>query len=163
MKLIIVMCFALFVLVQNVFGQLNELIDQNVRDASESFNQLMNETDQRKETPRLWIHVRNRNQEKAVTNIQDWLKDINLDGRAIDLRPLQLVKDGPADSQLRFFKTQDKIEAEKLLRKLQKILPNLHLNDLSRQFGRITWIKAGHYELWFSPNVTELKAIFPDT
>jgi hypothetical protein len=157
MKLIGIGCLAVLFLTQNVYGGLKQLIEQNVRDASQSYEQIMIETEAQRETPRLWFHVHNMDQQGAVAGISSWLKNIKLDGRAIDVKPVQIVDNGPSTSQLRFFKEQDKSEAGQLKQALQKVIPNLRLIDLSQQYGHLTWIKTGHYELWLGLDVTKLE------
>lgn len=157
MKLSIVLGFSLFLLVQNAHSGLKELIEQNVKDASKSYDQVLIETEQQKNAARLWIHVRNEDQNKAVKEILEWLKSIKLGGKTIELRPIRLVEYGPNESDLRFFKKQDAEYAKHLLTKLKKILPKLELKDLSRQYKNIVWIKPGHYELWLSPDIKILK------
>ena len=144
--------------VQNTFADLNAVIEQNVKDATASYNQLGADTEQMAQAPRLWVHVRNIKQEKAVKDISSWLNSIVLNGIKVSFRPIQLVESGPSESQLRFFKQQDREQAEELLIELKKVLPVLQLRDFSNQFKDIGWIKRGHYELWLAPNVDSLKA-----
>jgi hypothetical protein len=144
-----------FFMVSSAFAALSELIEQNVKDSSKSYDKLIG-AEQEKATQRLWVHVQSKKQEKAVLEAVGWLKSIELAGKKIDLRPIQSVKSGPSDNQLRFFKRQDKNNAEKLLIKLGTAIPQLHLIDLSQQYDGISWIKTGHYELWLAPGLEQL-------
>lgn len=158
MKLTIVLVFIMFVLAQNAYSGLNKLIKQNVKDSTKSYDQVLIETEQQKNAPRLWIHVQSEDQKKAVTNILGWFKSIKLGGRTVELRPIQWVKYGGQVSTLRFFKKQDAKEAEQLFIELKKVLPLLKLKDLSRKYRSIEWIMPGHYELWLSPDINTLTA-----
>ena len=150
--------FALLIFAQNaVSGMLNELIEQNVYGTARPSRQSI-ENVQQGVMPRLWIHVRSNEQQKAVSDKLDWFRRIQLNGINIEIRPIQLVQSGPAESQLRFFRKQDKAEAVQLLRELRKILPQLRLQDLSERYKNYEAAYAGHYELWLAPNVTMINA-----
>jgi hypothetical protein len=127
--------------------ELNEQIKQNIDDATESYKNLVN-----KEPARLWIQVRTEEQMKLLENLAEWLKPFGL----IKIEPIQLVKDGPKQTKLRFFSKQDKDQAENLLKTLTKIFPKLELQDLSDQYGDMGWLQAGHYELWLAPDVKNI-------
>lgn len=153
MKYIIVLALVLVVTTQNSYAQLNELIKRNVKKSTDSYELLLKSTEKTRETPRLWIHVRSSTQEKTIQDAGVWLKSISLGGRTIEVRPIQILNTGPSESQLRFFRIQDKKEAEQLLHELKKALPQLQLKDFSRQYQGIDWLKPGHYELWLTPAV----------
>jgi hypothetical protein len=148
MKKRIFLVLILLFFAQNSFAMLNDLIRNNVNGANKSYEQIVNN-----EPARLWIHVRSKEQEKAIQDINSWFKNVKVGEGAINLRPIQLVKNGPKYSQLRFFFKQDKDEAIQFLMELRKIIPHLQLNDLSGQYRDIGWLKPGHYELWIAPDV----------
>ncbi len=150
----IAFALVMLVLARSASAQLNDLIKQNVQDARSSYKQLSGE--QRIETPQLWIHVRSDAQKKLVAENLKWFGSIQLRGKGIDVRPLQLVAKGPEQSQLRFFKRQDREEAEQLLGELKKGFPGLQLQDLSGRYQAIEWLKPGHFELWLAPNVSKI-------
>jgi hypothetical protein len=158
MKLTILLAITTFIFAQNAYSGLNELINQNVKDSTKYYNKVLIEAEQQKYVPRLWIHVEREDQKKAVTDILEWFKSIKLGGKALELRPIKYVKSGPQVSQLRFFKEQDAKYAEQLISELEKILPLLELKDLSFRYKKIEWIKPGHFELWLSPDINNLKA-----
>ncbi len=143
----------LLLISQNVCAGLDELIQKNINNADESYKQIVN-----KQPSRLWIYVRNQQQEESVQKINSWLESIEVGGKKIILRPIQLVKDGPKNSQLYFFFKEDKDEAEQLLIKLQEVLPKLRLKDLSDKYKSfsIDWYKAGYYKLWLAPDANIL-------
>ena len=60
---------------------------------------------------------------------------------------------GPRVSQLRYFKKEDGPEAQELFKNLRLFIPDLELKDFSSQYSNVSWIKRGHYELWFSEEV----------
>jgi len=150
----IVLAVVMLVLARNASAQLNDLIKENVQDARSSYKQLSGE--QRIEAPQLWIHVRSDAQRKLVAENLTWFGSIQLRGKRMDVRPLQLVAEGPEQSQLRFFKRQDREEAGQLLGELKKGIPRLQLQDLSGRYQAIEWLKPGHFELWLAPSVSKI-------
>ena len=154
MTRIAILCAAALLMSQNAAAQLPGLIDQNVKDAKAAADRLTHV--QRQGTPQLWIHVRNDAQRRAVQNRLDWFRMLQVDGRRLNLRPLELVKSGPPQSQLRFFKSADRAQAQALLVELRKAVPLVALADMSRQYGEATWIDSGHFELWLALSVTRI-------
>ena len=150
------LALTLVVMAHTALAGVRELIEQNLKDATTSSQQLLTGSEREGTASRLWIHVRNKNQEKAVIEKREWLQGIELAGKRITLGPVQLVGSGPSDSQLRFFKKRDEDGAKQLLTKLKAVVPRLHLTDLSRQYEALDWIKPGHYELWLAPDVNRL-------
>ncbi len=146
-----ILILILFFATKNVFADLNDLIRRNINSSSKSYEQIVD-----KQSPRLWVHVRNQEQEKFIQdlNATNWFESIKLNDTPINFRPIQLVDNGPKLTQLRYFFKQDKDEAELLLKQLLKIIPQIQLKDFSNQYGTI--LVRGHYELWLAPNVTKL-------
>ncbi len=149
---IMLLLILLFATQNSVAIKLDEQIKQNVDQAKKSYEQLINQ-----EPPTLWIHVRTEQQREILQNIADWLKPVSL----IKIEPIQIVKDGPKKNQLRFFSSQDKEEADDLLRNLQKIFPQLELQDLSSQYGTMSWMETGHFELWLAPDLKKVQPPAP--
>lgn len=147
-KIVLILCL-LFTAQATFAMDLKDRMKQNAIQAQKSYDQLMNQ-----EPPRLWIQVRTEQQRQLLQHIADWLKPVSL----IKVEPIQLVKEGPKKNQLRFFSSQDKEEADELFKKLQKIFPQLELQDLSEQYGAMSWKETGHFELWLAP---ELKKFTP--
>ena len=143
-----------FFLVQNASGGLNELIKQNVKDATTSSSQLG--VEKQRVVPQLWIHVRNEEQKRAVLDNLSWFKSIEVGRVTVDIRPIQLVTNGPRDTQLRYFKRQDRDQAQQLLAEIRKVFPQSRLQDLSAQFVSAAWMKSGHYELWLAADVGKI-------
>jgi len=159
MKLTAIVVPIMIILAQSAYSaKLNELIEQNVKNSTKSFEKILDKEKQNKEVLRLWIHVRSESQKKELTAIIDWIKKIRFNGATIDLQPLQMVESGPNVSDLRFFKPQDQKIANALFAELKKGFPSLELKDLSSQYRGIDWITPGHFELWLSPDVRNLKA-----
>lgn len=70
---------------------------------------------------------------------------------------MQVVDYGPNDTELRFFKSRDAEQARALARVLRDALPALELKDFSSQYGKVGWLKPGHYELWLAPQVNRFE------
>jgi hypothetical protein len=148
MKYQTVLLLSLLFAVQNSSAiKLNEQIRQNVDQAQKSYEQLI-----KQEQPSLWIHVRTVEQQKLVEKIPEWLKRVAL----VKIEPIQIVKTGPKKTQLRFFSIQDKEKAEDLFKKMQKVFPQLELQDLSNQYSTMGWMEAGHFELWLAPDLKKI-------
>jgi hypothetical protein len=136
-----------------VNADLNELIQQNVLDADKSYEQIISTVEQPLKPSQLWIHVRSDNQTGLAEELYKQVSSANLPGIRIERKPLQFVSSGPRVSQLRYFKKEDGSEAQKLLETFRLIIPDLELKDFSSQYSHDSWIKRGHYELWFSAEV----------
>jgi hypothetical protein len=130
------------------------LIQQNVESAKRASARVAD--DLRGQAPQLWIHVRNQGQKAEVERKLGWFGDLRVGGQKVDIRPPILVQNGPGVSQLRFYKSADQREAASLAADLRKAIPRIVLQDLSAQYGKVTWIDAGHFELWLSPDVVRL-------
>ena len=85
-----------------------------------------------------------------------WFKAIQVNGRRLDVRPIQQVATGPQQSQLRFFKTADRTLGQMLLAQVSKAIPAVVLQDMSNAYRGATWIEPGHFELWLAPGVTRI-------
>lgn len=156
MKTIACTAFALTVFSCHAMGaDLNTLIKQNVQDATRAYQKQRAST-RATESIRLWIHVRKETQRKIAKKIQARLAKARPTDK-IEEESIRLVHVGPSRTQLRYFKAEDKAQAKKLLEALRKMIPNIQLEDLSRDYARMTWIKRGHYELWLDPNLSRLK------
>jgi hypothetical protein len=138
----------------NSFGQLNELIKKNVNTATRSHDAVLAAGSAVKEPGRLWIHIRTKDQEKSAQLINSHLTRMNLGGRKIFAQPIQVVSSGPRNTELRFFREQDSADAVEILKELRKDIPGAQLKNLSAQYRTVEWIKPGHYELWFAPEVS---------
>jgi hypothetical protein len=74
-----------------------------------------------------------------------------VDGAAVAPQRVQLVQDGPAVDEIRYFKVADRAGALAIVQALKKVLPRVWLRDLSAEYDQVVWIKHGHYELWLAP------------
>ena len=153
MKYKIIALFTLLFAIQNAFAiKLDEQIRQNVDQTKKSYEKLINQ-----QPPSLWIQVRTEQQRQLLQNIADWLKPVSL----VKVQPIQVVNDGPKKSQLRFFSSQDKEDADDLFKKLNRIFPQLELQDLSSQYGNLSWMETGHFELWLAPELKKVELPSP--
>ena len=158
MRQIALVAVLLIFSLRHVDAGLNELIQQNVKDATKSYDRTLSSYQVSTEPARLWVQVRNESQKELGKKLLEIMTTANLERRKIVSKPLQLVDFGPEKSQLRFFKKQDKKEAVELLEVLRKYIPQIELRDLSRQYADVGWLTSGHYELWFSPELTALQS-----
>jgi hypothetical protein len=134
--------------------ELPRLIDKNVRSAVSASARLSD--DVKNQAPQLWIHVRNEGQRREVEGKLGWFRNLQVEGRKLDVRPLQVVAVGPLQTQLRFFKSADQAQAQALLAEVKKAVPLVVLQNMSSQYGQATWIDPGHFELWLAPNVLRI-------
>ncbi len=98
-------------------------------------------------TPRVYIHIVSEDQRDKAREVEDFLE--SLDSKKLVVPGIELVSTGPSTSELRFFRSGEKEEAEKILRIVNIEGYNLRLRDLSRQYENSRAIRPGHYEIWF--------------
>jgi hypothetical protein len=82
--------------------------------------------------PRLWIHKRSTEQDSLVDWVEKQAALTELPGGPVEIKPVQLLNSGPRTSQLRYFKSVDR--------------------DRVETYSTVTWLKAGHFELWLAPD-----------
>jgi hypothetical protein len=138
---------------------LNELIDRNVRDANTAYQKSLPGAQLPASPVFLWIHVRNEGQESLAQQILNEMVKIPSDQWTIEPKPVQKVDSGPSRSQLRYFKQQERQQAQVLLAALRTLIPQLDIADLSGTYENAEWIQQGHYELWLAPDLTNLQPI----
>jgi hypothetical protein len=150
--------FALVLFSGQVSGAtLNELINQNVRDATRTYEKTLPPAQQPATPAQLWIHVRNDGQKQLAQEILDKVAKTGFRQSKVEQKPIQKVDSGPGKSQLRYFKRQDQTQARELFDMLRTLIPQLELSDVSGKYESVGWIKSGHYELWLSPDTMRLQ------
>jgi hypothetical protein len=157
MRKLILFITALMFLSISAEAGLRELIQRNVQDAEKSYEQTISPIETRSKTFRLWIHVPTEKQRRVGKEILKRFAESGLDEKEIENNPIQVIDNGPPDTQLRYFKKEDLSQASELLSKLKRFIPNISLKDFSRQYSNIKWIKPGHLELWLSPRLLHLR------
>jgi len=158
MKKNVLLVVALTLFSVNVEAGLTDLIQQNVQDADKSYEQTISPIEQQSKPSRLWIHMRTESQRNVGEEILKAISDTSLGGRRIEKKPLQIVASGPQESELRYFKKEDEAQAAALFAVLRRLIPELKLKDLSREYSHIRWIKTGHFELWLSPELVQIES-----
>jgi hypothetical protein len=146
-KNIILMLLLLFITPIIFAGNLDTLIRQNINNSSMSDNQSVEQ-----KNSSLWIQVCSHQHLIYMQLTSELLKKIELNGQAIDIPPIESVKNCPKVSDLRYFFKDDKNNADKLLESLKKIFPQVRI-QLKDFTGKYSWLKPGHYELWIGTNV----------
>lgn len=136
--------------------KLESLIQQNIRAADQAYVQVVVPPEETKKQISLWIHVRSEKQAEALAKVLAQIKSIDLEDAELVVQPVQLVDYGPSVNNLRFFKQDDKNDAQALLNQLVDVIPNIKLRNLSKRYKKVTWIETGHMELWLAPNVTSV-------
>jgi hypothetical protein len=156
-KTIVVTCSLLLVATQVDSATVDELIKQNVRDATKAYQKTQPPAQQPTSPARLWIHARNDSQKKLAQEILDKVAKLEFKQWQIEQKPIQQVSAGPPKSQLRYFKRQDQAHAKELYTALRKWIPQLEIKDISANYEHVGWIKPGHFELWLAPELTRLQ------
>lgn len=149
-KTIALLILNLILVPLTVNAGLDKLIQQNVRDADKSYEQIISTVEQSHMPSRLWILLQSESQRSLAEKIYTQVSYVNLPEIRIERKPLQFVNSGLRVSQLRYFKKEDRPEVQELLEALRLLIPDLVLEDLSNQYSHSSWIKRGHYELWLS-------------
>lgn len=156
MKLLMGFIIVLFASMAYAGEKLEALIQQNINAAEKSYDQVLTPPEKKKKQVNLWIHVRSEKQAEALNRVLEQIKNIELDDSELIVRPVQLVTYGPKANSLRFFKQKDKADAKVFLTQLVDIIPNSRLQNLSKRYKDVPWVKTGHFELWLAPNVTSV-------
>lgn len=136
---------------QMAWADLGKLIDENVTATRRSAQALT--IPPGKAPARLWIHIRTQDQTTFAQEIYSRLTAVDLNGRKISAQPLQVVDNGPRNNELRFFRREDSVDAQELLKHLRRAIPNVQLKDLSAAYRGVESVGPGHYELWITPGV----------
>ena len=158
MKRIVFWGAAFLLLSSNAEAGLRDLIQQNVKDAVQSYERTVSPMERQIEQPQLWIHMQSANQKALGEEIFKKIENTKVGGEPLERKPIQIVSYGPRESQLRYFKKQDKPHVTELFATLCRLIPALELKDFSSDYEHVKWIKPGHFELWLSP---ELEHITP--
>ena len=156
MKQTLLVGFILALFSTQVNADLNKLIYLNIMDISDSNEMVNSPAEHPTKPPRLWIHVQTEDQIDMGEEIYNKVLDISVGNLIIERKPVLTVGDGPLDSQLRYFKKEDKTQAQELFETLRGLIPGLKLKDFSQEYSHVGWIKSGHYELWLSPELMHL-------
>jgi capsule polysaccharide modification protein KpsS len=136
---------------------LNELINKNVRDATSAYEKTLPPAQQPANVAQLWVHIRRDSQNKLALEILDRVAKTDFTRWKVESKPVQKVDSGPRKNQLRYFKRQDKTQAQELFDMLRKLIPELEISDVSGKYESVGWIKPGHYELWLTPDLERLQ------
>lgn len=144
-------CALLLLAHQAHSATLNELINQNVQDATQAYEQTLPSAQRNVSTAQLWVHIRNENQRPLAQAILARVKNTALARRKIEAKTIEKVAYGPDQNQLRYFKREDRAQAQMLLEQLRPLVPRLELSDLSGQYNNASWLESGHYEVWLAP------------
>jgi len=148
------MIFSLLLLSDAATGaSLNELINQNVKDANTAYEHTLPPAQQPTQPARVWVHIRSDSQKGTAQELLDSLAKNESGQWQIEKKPIRVVSYGPGKSQLRYFKKQDRKQATALFNALHQKIPQLELKDFSEKYERVGWIKPGHYELWLSQDL----------
>lgn len=101
-------------------------------------------------SPRIYFHISKNEQllkaREIRTKLESAMKDIGLVVPGIELKP------GPKDTELRYFKSAEKEEAQSIAKALSQLGITAKLTDLSKRYENSTGIRPRHYELWLGRN-----------
>ncbi len=158
MNKIVFMALALSLFSVNAEAGLEKLIQENVQEADKSYQRIISPMEKQRKPSRLWIHALTEGQTNLAGKIFKAVRDTTPGGSPIELKPLQIITFTLQDSQLRYFKKEDEFKASELFEVLRRLIPDLKLKDLSRKYSQVRWIQTGHFELWLSPELVQLKS-----
>jgi hypothetical protein len=96
--------------------------------------------------PRIFIQIRKEENKSAAIAIREALRKTGFAVPDIDV-----VNDVPSVSELRYFRKEDKQEADAIVTQLSKNNVQVILNDLSDKDIAKKMIHPRRYELWFAP------------
>ncbi|MDD2775737.1 MAG: hypothetical protein PHU06_07270 [Gallionella sp.] len=137
---------------------LNELINKNIGDATQSFDKMRTTALQPASAVQLWVHVRGDSQIALAQEILAQVAKTTFKQQIVEQKPIQKVEAVPPKSQLRYFKKQNQAQAQELFDMLRQLIPELELSDVSSKYEKAGWIRSGHFELWLAPDLTKLQS-----
>jgi hypothetical protein len=94
------------------------------------------------------IHIQTEEQRAVARGLQT-----ALEGRGVTVPSIQRVGKGPARAELRFFRADDRAEAEVLVGFFREAGLEVTLRDLTREYSTRRAELARHFEVWFGPGV----------
>jgi hypothetical protein len=93
--------------------------------------------------PRVYLHIIEESQRVRARALQTVLENARFDVREIDL-----VRTGPAVSEIRYFRTDDRETADRLRQLAGTAGQTLRVRDLTARYGSTT--SDGHFEIWLA-------------
>jgi len=96
--------------------------------------------------PRIYIHIRAEEFRHGASSVGEKLETGGFVVPGIE----RLVNRGPASTQLRYFRSEEKEEAQKIVELLQGMGVEVSLSYIGG-YEDSDAIRAKHYELWFAP------------
>lgn len=96
---------------------------------------------------RVYIHIPSEQQRNGAKQIQAKLEE-----QALTVPGIQRVNVAPSSTELRFFKTNERGEAERIVGILKSAGVDARISDLSDRFNESSAIRQNHFELWFAAN-----------
>jgi hypothetical protein len=135
---------------------LDELINKNIEGAANATISLSQPQSIAATSVRLWVHVRSSAQIVIGNKIIARITSGSPSSLLIERKPIQLVSQGPSQTQLRFFKSADEAVAQDIAKRLKPMIGDVDIQDFSERYKTVDWIKPGHLELWLSPQVSQI-------
>ncbi len=102
------------------------------------------------QSTRVWPHVQASSDREMVAKIRRALTDATPEDQSkLDLKPVQIVENGPRLSQLRYFKEGDAALAAKIAELIADAIGTpVKTVDMTAQFKGADWLQPGHLEFW---------------
>ena len=94
--------------------------------------------------PRIYLHILRDEQRNLARQV-----DLLLEANGFIVPGIEKVRRGPRSSELRFFRRDEKEEAQIIQRICIDSGYNMELKDLSKRYENSTTIRPRHYEIWF--------------
>jgi hypothetical protein len=157
-KKIMLFIMALMLLSINAKAGLRELIQQNVKDAEKSYEQIATPREKQANTLKLWVNISDDKQTKLGEDLLQRIANRDISGNDFKKNPVQIVEKAPSENKLRYYKKQDEAKAKELLSVLKQFIPDIKLEDFSGQFSNVIAIQPGHMEVWISPKLRRLES-----
>ena len=98
--------------------------------------------------PRVYFHIQEESDRANANEIEQKLEE-HLQQLSLVVPGIELMRAGPGSTELRFFRSNEREEAEQISDALKSIGVNVRLVDLSAMNLSTTDIRPRHYELWF--------------
>lgn len=110
------------------------------------------------EGPKVYIHIIDESQRPIARYVSMYRleRGLTLEGQRVTVPGVQLVKEGPRESELRCFTPENcKYDAPRIVRAVASVVePPLRIVDLTARYGATGEVSSGTYEIWFGEKAT---------
>ena len=98
--------------------------------------------------PRVYLKTVGGYPDQEIADLRSRIESLEINGRKLIVPSISKFESGPSQNELRYFRADEKGEAESLSRLLGIFLPKLVVEDMSAPYEASNLIRPRHYEVW---------------